>query len=367
MRILVSGGGTGGHATPAVAIIEELRKRDPRLRVLWVGKKGKIEERICRVHDIPFRPVPARGWPRSGGIARLLTLAVFGFGVLRSALILATFRPQMVLGVGGYVSLPVLWTAQRLGFATAMHEQNKRLGLANRLLAPRATRLFLSYPDTIGSYPEARAQLTGNPVRSGFITPPTREEACARFNLDPARPVILVCGGSQGAARINRAITECLPELAASQIQLLWMTGESGVADARAAADALPTDVQVFGFIDDMPAACMAADLIVSRAGASSTAEIAAIGKPAILIPYPQATDDHQTKNAMAFEECGAAVLMEDALCDGESLGTEIVAIVNDPSRRENMAEASRSLARPLAAEEIAESLMTLILRNPPA
>ncbi len=366
MRILIAGGGTGGHATPAVAIVEELRKRDPRLRVLWAGKKGKIEERICSNHAIPFRPIPARGWPRGGRIAlRLWTLVVLALGVFRAGLMLLSFRPQLVLGVGGYVSLPVLWAAQRLGYPTVLHEQNKRLGLANRLLAPRAAWVFLSYPETIGHFPGERSAVTGNPVRAAFLDPPDHLEACRRFDLDPAIPVLLVCGGSQGAARINAAMADALPSFAPGSMQVVWMTGELGVDEARAAATKAKIPVQVFSFIDDMPAACAAASLIVSRAGASSTAEIAALGKPSILVPYPQATDDHQKKNAEAFETAGAAVLLEDALCDGDSLGNEIRGILGDASRREGMAIGARQLARLLAAEEIVETMMTLVVDTP--
>ena len=276
--------------------------------------------------------------------------------------LLKAFRPQVVIGVGGYVSLPLLYVAQRLGIPTMIHEQNKRLGMANRLLAPRAAQIFLSFEDTIGAYPPERARVVGNPVRLGFLSPPERAAAREATGFAPEPPLVLVVGGSQGAHRLNAAIEAMLPELAPGEMQVLWMTGKADFAQAQQAVKATSGDwAEAVPYIDDMPTACAAADLVVARAGASSTAELAAMGKPSVLVPYPHATDDHQTQNAQAFEAAGAAVLLSDAECTGEALLAILRNSFRDRGRLEAMGAAARSLGKPLAAEAIVEAVMLLV------
>jgi len=358
MRIVITGGGTGGHISPALAIAEELRKRDGQLLLQWIGRRGGMEERSAKAHEIPFRGVPVAGWPRKKSPAMITAGIRLLWSLLRAAMYLKGFKPDAVIGVGGYASLPALLAAQRMGIPTYLHEQNKRLGLANRLAAARATKIFLSYPDTEGAYPASRALLTGNPVRQAFVRPPHKGEACARFGLDPGLPTILVVGGSQGAHAINAAVGGMLKELKPGALQVLWMTGKSGEAQAKALADGAPVAVQVHPFIEDMAGACAAADLLVSRAGASSTAELAVLGKPSILIPYPHATDNHQEKNARAFEAVGAAKVMLDQACNPFSLRDAIEELLADKDGLQAMGEAALSLAQPLAGERIAEEII---------
>jgi len=364
MRIMITGGGTGGHTSPAVAILEELQKRDPRLMAQWVGRWGSIEERAAGRLDMPFRGVAVEGWPRRRTPRKAWAAAKLAYGIGRAALYLLRFRPQVVVGVGGFVSLPLCCAAQRMGVPTVLHEQNKRLGMANAMLAARATRILLSYPDTLGQYPREKARVVGNPVRAGFARLPSREKAREQFGFDPAAPVVLVTGGSQGAHTVNQALREALALFEPGEVQFLWMTGPRDAAAARAAAEQAPVRAAVFPFIDDMPAACAASDLFVGRAGASSTAELAVVGKPAILIPYPHATDNHQAQNARAFEAAGAATVMLDAECTGPRLVESIRALVRNPARLEAMAKAAGSLARPGAAEAIVEEI--LLLAFPP-
>lgn len=354
MRIMITGGGTGGHTSPAAAIVEALRKREPAAQFVWVGKRGGIEERVSAAHDVPFRAVPAAGWPRGktwrkGWVALKMTLAA-----AKAAWLCLRFRPSAVVGVGGYVSLPLGAAAQLLGIPVILHEQNKRLGMANGLLAKRAARVLLSYPETVGRYPAGKAEVVGNPVRPAFAAPPSREEACARLGLDPALPVVFVFGGSQGAHSLNTAMADLLLLFAPNEAQFLWMTGPSEEKAGRAAAKKAEAAVHVFGFVDDMVSACAASDVIVSRAGASSTAELAVLGKPAILIPYPFATDNHQEQNARAFEAAGAAQVLLDADCSGERLAALIRALLADRGRLDAMARAAEALAHPGAADRIA-------------
>jgi len=363
MRVMIAGGGTGGHTSPASAIIQELRRRDPKLYAQWVGKAGAIEERVARSIDVPFRPLPAAGWPRKLSVKQISTIAKNVASLSLALRYVRSFQPQLVIGVGGYVSLPLLFAAQLLGVPTFIHEQNKRLGVANRFLAKRATRIFLSFEDSIGNFPADRAEVVGNPVRAGFLNPPSRDGAKRSLGLDTRRPLVLVVGGSQGAQSINRAVGSCVQSLPPDTAQFLWMTGAHSLEQAQQDAANASVPVQVRGFIDDMVTACAAADLIISRAGASSTAEIAAIGRASILIPYPHATDDHQTGNAQAFVDAGASVLMRDADCTPESLAALLKELLSDGGRRAAMEQGALSLARPHAAEVIADALLAHLYR----
>jgi len=357
---MITGGGTAGHTSPAVAIIEELQKRDPHLELQWVGCRGRVEERVCANLSIPFRSVPVRGWPRSGIVQRVIALAALAIAGARSYIYLRIFRPQAVIGVGGYVSVPLTWVAQRRGIPTILHEQNKQLGMANRLLAPKADKLLLSFPDTSGAFEEDRAIVVGNPVRSGFLAPPSPETACETLGLDPTIPIVLVCGGSQGARTLNEAMIEALAQFKANEVQFIWMTGKTEVGPARKAAEKAAAAVTVYAFIDDMVSACAAATVIVSRAGASSTAEIATLGKPSILVPYPYATDNHQEVNARAFEAAGAAVVLLDSECSGARLVAELRDMLDDASRLDAMGVAAATLARPVAVESIVETILSV-------
>ena len=361
MRIMITGGGTGGHTSPALAVIEELQRRDPMLVLQWVGRRGNIEERLCRDRAIPFRGLPVEGWPRKRGLRQAWVGLKLAWCMMRAWMLLRRFQPQVVFGVGGYVALPIGYMAQRMGIPTVLHEQNQLLGMTNRILAPKATRLYLSYPETRGAYPEDRAEVVGNPVRAGFITPPSREAAREALDFDPTIPVVLVVGGSQGAHRLNAAMIAVVRELGEREAQVLWMTGQADAAEARSAAGQSAARVEVFAFIDDMPQAFAAADLVVSRAGASSTAEIAAMGRPSILVPYPHATDNHQEENARAFEERHAAVVLLDHDCTGERLVLLLRELLGDPKHLETMGHAAASLAVPAAAERIVEGILALV------
>lgn len=365
MRIMVTGGGTGGHASPAVAVIEELRRRDPGLDLRWVGRRGGIEERICARLELPFRSVSVAGWPRRGRLRQLRVGVILAFGLLQSWLLLRRFQPQVVFGVGGYVSLPLGYAAQRMGIPVVLHEQNRLLGMANRVLAPRAAQILLSYPDTVGSYPKDRARVVGNPVRPAFTAPPATADARATMGLDADAPVVLAVGGSQGARTLNTALSEALSQVGEGEFQLIWMTGPDDAAAARVRADQAPIRVQVHPFIDDMATACAAADLIVARSGASTTAEIAALGKPSVLVPYPHAAENHQEENARVLEQAGAAEVLLDADCTGERLLARVRALLSDPDRLARMGKAASGFGRPEAADRIAESILALVFEGP--
>ncbi|HPO13042.1 MAG TPA: undecaprenyldiphospho-muramoylpentapeptide beta-N-acetylglucosaminyltransferase [Candidatus Hydrogenedentes bacterium] len=361
MRVLITGGGTGGHTSPAVAVIQELRRRVPNVELMWAGCRGAVEERVSAMQQVPFRSVPSEGWPRRNSLRRVWVALKLMAGVVRALGIMVFFRPTMVVGVGGYVSLPVGLAAQLLRVPTFLHEQNKRLGMTNRILARRASRLFLSYENTLGTYPKEKAVVVGNPVRADFLTPPDRSEACRRFDLDPDRPVVLVSGGSQGARTLNQAMKTVVEGLGSGDPQFIWMTGKYEAEEARDVASGRTAQVRVFPFIEDMAGACAAADLIVSRAGASSTAELAVLGKPSILVPFPFATDNHQEKNARAFEESGASIVLTDAECTGERLTGLFKELFSRPERLAAMGHAAGALGKPDAAVQLVEVILKAI------
>lgn len=364
MRIMITGGGTGGHISPGLAVLHELQRRDAQLRVQWVGRRGGLEQRVCAARSIPFRGLPVEGWPRKNKLRRPWAAAKLALSMAWAWVLIKKFRPEAVFGVGGYVSLPLLYMAQRMGIPTALHEQNRLLGLANRLCAPKAGKVFLSFPDTKGTYPEARAEVVGNPVRAEFAEPPEREAARTQFGIESNVPVVLVVGGSQGAKRLNEALAAALPQCMPGSLQLLWMAGKQGYDAARSAAKDAVVPVQVFEFIDDMAAACIAADLVVSRSGASTTAELAMLGKPSLLVPFPHATDNHQEENARALESAGAAQVLLDADCTGDALRRAIADLLANRSALDEMGRQARTLARPAAADRIAEVILELVYQR---
>jgi UDP-N-acetylglucosamine--N-acetylmuramyl-(pentapeptide) pyrophosphoryl-undecaprenol N-acetylglucosamine transferase len=364
MNIMITGGGTGGHTSPAVAIVEEFRKRDPQLNLQWIGCADSVEERVSQHESIPFRAVPVKGWPRGNVVKKVVSGIHLTRGLIRSLFLLRAFKPQLVIGVGGYVSFPVMKAAQWLHVPTVIHEQNKQMGMANRVLAEHAEKVFLSFEETLGLNRTESVEWVGNPVRAGFYSPPSREEACAALGLDSEVPIVLVYGGSQGAQSINKAVSELLQQEEPLQVQFVWMTGKSFVGEARKLVENSTMNVQVHAFIDDMVQACAAATLIICRSGASSTAEIATIGRASILIPYPYATDNHQEENARAFEKAGAAKLMLDDQCTAEVLHEHILELLQDSNRLRNMEEAAKSIAHPMAAERIVDTLFEFLFGN---
>ena len=361
MRIKITGGGTGGHTSPGLAVIEELRRRDPQLLLQWIGKRGGMEEKAAQTNGVPFRSLPIEGWTRKKSPRMLWTGMKLSYSILRAWFYLKVFQPQAVFGLGGYVSLPTLWMAQRMGINTILHEQNKRLGLANRLCAAKVTRLLLSYPDTAGEYPRDRAILVGNPVRRSFLHPPQKKDALSQFGLSDTKFTVLVVGGSQGAKSLNRATAALLHAFTEEEIQIIWSVGDKSLMEAQELAADAPVKPHIYGYIEDMAAACAAADIVISRSGASTTAELAAMGKASILVPYPHAADNHQEDNARAFEKAGAARVLLDDECTGDALTSLLRGFMADRESQDEMGEAAKALAKPFAAEEIAEQIMCLV------
>lgn len=355
LKVIVSGGGTGGHIFPAIAIADAIREQVPDADILFVGAEGRME----------MEKVPAAGYPIIGlwisGLQRSLTLKnlSFPFKLIHSAIkarkIIKDFKPNIVIGVGGYASGPTVKAAAGLGIPTLLQEQNSYPGITNKLLAKRADFICVAYEGMEKYFPKEKLILTGNPVRKDItdVNIP-RETALQHFNLDPSKPVILSVGGSLGAGTLNRAITNGLHELEAAGVQVLWQTGKFYADAAKSAVkDAKIRNVIPMPFINRMDMAYAACDIVISRAGAIAISELCLKSKPCILVPSPNVAEDHQTRNAMALVSNEAAIMVADKNAENDLVKTAI-ALAGDTSLQNRLSDNISKLGFPDAAKEIA-------------
>ena len=358
MRVLIAGGGTGGHLYPGIAVAREFMARVPDAQVTFVGTAQGIESRV----------VPREGFAldviRSGGLkGKSLTSLARGMGLLPLSAsdaweVVARRRPSVVIGVGGYSSGPVVMLAALRGIPTMVMEQNAVPGLTNRLLARLVKAAAVTYEESVPFF-SGKAFVAGNPVRSEFFD----EEAHEDRRLPPGAARVLVFGGSQGAHAINVALVEAAPRLAAAEprVAITHQTGERDLEMVRDGYRRAGLEARVEPFLFTMDREMKAADIVVSRAGATTLAELAAAGRAAILVPLPTATDDHQRRNAEALVRQGAAVMIEQRELTGERLAADVLALAVDPARRAGLATAARQLARPHAARAIVDKALELV------
>jgi UDP-N-acetylglucosamine--N-acetylmuramyl-(pentapeptide) pyrophosphoryl-undecaprenol N-acetylglucosamine transferase len=354
MRVIIAGGGTGGHLFPGIALAEEIVRAPGGGEVLFVGTARGLEAKAVPAAGFPLELLEVSGLKRMGALGTLRGLARLPRAFLQSRRILRRFRPDVVVGVGGYASGPLVLAAALAGYPTVVQEQNSRAGFTNRLLARFARRVFVAFEGLERQFPARKIRLTGNPVRRSFLE---RAADIAGRSGD----AVLVLGGSQGSRAVNELVAGAA-ELLAARAALPRIVHQTGPAEAdavRAKYDALglAARVAVRPFIDDMPAALAGAALVVARAGALTLAELAITGRPAILIPLPTAADDHQSENARAFERAGAAVVMPQSQASPAALADQVAAIMSDGARRAAMAAAMRSLGRPDATRAIVAEL----------
>ncbi|TFG86366.1 MAG: undecaprenyldiphospho-muramoylpentapeptide beta-N-acetylglucosaminyltransferase [Gemmatimonadales bacterium] len=368
VRILITGGGTGGHVYPGLAVAEALLALAPRVEPRFVGTRKGLEAILVPRAGHRFVTVPASGVRGLGGWARLLFLVNFLAGFLRSLALILAWRPAVVLGTGGYVIAPVMAAARVLGVRCVLQEQNAVPGSANRLVARWAERIFLGFGAAAGYFPEGRTVVTGNPVRAAFGAPAIGVGEGDEFLANaPAGGRVLVFGGSGGARTLNRALDGRPGLWLGNPERTLWIqTGRSDLAEVEAAfGKATPGRVRIVPYIQDMARALAWADLVVSRSGAMTLAELQALGKPAILVPFPHATDDHQLHNAEDCARAGAALVIPDDRCTPETLCAAVDELLSDPGRLAAMGRAAQGLSRPEAAREIAREILTLIGHGP--
>ena len=357
-RFIISGGGTGGHIYPAVAIANELKSRFPEAEFLFVGAKDKME----------MQKVPQAGYAIKGlwisGIQRKLTLdnAMFPFKLVSSMWnsfrIIKSFKPDVVIGTGGFASGAVLKVASMLGIPTVIQEQNSYPGITNKLLAKKANKICVAYENLERFFPKDKMILTGNPVRQDLINEASKSEAIAYFKLDANKKTLLVLGGSLGARRINQLIEKELDFLLSQNIQIIWQCGKLYLNDYSKYNE--KENVQVVAFIDRMDLVYAAADVVISRSGASSVSELCIVGKPTIFIPSPNVAEDHQTKNAKAISDKNGAILIKESELEAQ-FETVFSDLISNESKQSELSQNIKKLALPNATKDIVEEIIKLI------
>lgn len=362
-RIIVSGGGTGGHIFPALSIADAIKRKHPTAKILFVGADNRME--MQRVPDAGYEIVglPIAGFDRKNLLKNIKVLWLILKSQRMAKKIIKDFAPQVAVGVGGYASGPTLKMAASMNIPTLIQEQNSYAGVTNKILAKKAKVICVAYDGMERFFPHEKIKLTGNPVRKSLIDMRSnRSEALKRMGLEEGKKCVLIVGGSLGARSINESIMAQIELIRAnSDIQFVWQTGKLYFEEMkqRVAAAGKPDNLTVTDFISNMADALSAANLVVSRAGAGSISEFALLGKAVILVPSPNVSEDHQTKNAMALVEKDAAIYVADAKAK-EELVAKAIEIVNDDTKIASLEENIEKMGRPNAAEEIAEEVMML-------
>ena len=360
LKVVISGGGTGGHIFPAIAIADALKRRFPEADILFIGAKGRME----------MEREPKAGYPIEGlwisGFTKDLSVLSLPFKLISSLSkarrILKRFKPDAVIGVGGFASGPTLKAANWLGIPTVIQEQNSYPGKTNRNVGPKAKAICVAYDHLDQWFPAEKIHFTGNPLRANIALNGTREEAAAFFHLDPTKPVALLVGGSQGALGINKGISAQLAAFKDSDLQLIWQTGKTYITQAQEEVKALGLEDQVKPtvFIDRMDLAYGLADMVISRAGAMSISELALVQRPVIFVPLPTAAEDHQTKNAQQLVDAEAALMVRNANAEKE-LVPALFKLKDDKALQTKLSENIGKFARPNAADDIVDQIIKAI------
>lgn len=361
-RIIISGGGTGGHIFPALAIADALRRLAPGCDILFIGAEGRMEMEKVPAAGYPIQPIRIEGFNRKNLIYNLKVLVLLWKAIRQSRNMLRRFGAQVVVGTGGFVSGPVLWAASQEGIPVVIQEQNSIPGLTNRLLSRRVNLVCTAYPGMEKYFTNARVVLTGNPVREKIENlRPSRAEGCRHFRLDENKPVLLVYGGSQGARSLNMFLQARAEYLLEKGIQVIWQTGKAFFSEAEKLRQAKGLEnLRILPFIEEMQLAYAAADLVAARAGAMTISELALWGKPSILVPLPSAANNHQYHNARVLEEAHAAVCVNESVLP-EGLEPEILRLFSNEKERRLMSEKISGFARHRAAEAIVHAILNTL------
>ncbi|EGQ14345.1 UDP-N-acetylglucosamine--N-acetylmuramyl-(pentapeptide) pyrophosphoryl-undecaprenol N-acetylglucosamine transferase [Prevotella dentalis DSM 3688] len=333
LRIIISGGGTGGHIFPAVSIANAIKAKHPDAKILFVGALGRMEMQRVPAAGYEIKGLPICGFDRKHLLKNIAVLFRIWKSQRMAKHIIKDFRPMAAVGVGGYASGPTLNVCAERGIPCLIQEQNSYAGVTNRLLAKKAAKICVAYEGMERFFPADKIVMTGNPVRQNVLsTPLSREEARRQFGLAPDKKTILLVGGSLGARTVNESMRRHLAEVKSSEVQFIWQTGKFYNDEMNQAVTAFGDipNLKTLDFISDMGAAYQAADLVISRAGASSISEFCLIGKPVILVPSPNVAEDHQTKNAMALVSRDAAVYVKDADAPDMLLSTALQVVADD-------------------------------------
>ena len=364
IKVLVSGGGTGGHIFPAISIANAIKNKCPNADILFVGAENRMEMEKVPAAGYPIIGLPISGFDRKHLLKNIKVLFRLFKSIRLADKTVKSFSPDIAVGVGGYASGPTLWAAARRGIPTLIQEQNSYAGVTNKLLASKAKAICVAYENMDRFFPKDRIILTGNPVRQELQNDTiNREEAIRFFNLDPSKKTILVIGGSLGARTINNSIAAGIEKIP-QNIQLIWQSGKGYDTQAqKALEEKKPENIKQMPFISRMDMAYKAADLVISRAGASSISELCLLGKPVILIPSPNVAGDHQTKNAQALSTKNAALMIRD--CDAQNLLIDTaLKTVQDETSLKNMSDNISKMAQRDSATRIADIIFELVIKN---
>ena len=363
LRVIISGGGTGGHIFPAVSIANAVKAKRPDAKILFVGALGRME-----MQRVPAAGYEIKGLPVRGLIRPLWSLKNIGVLIdyLRSKRmaknIIRQFKPMVAVGVGGYASGATLDAAHALGVPSLIQEQNSYAGKTNKMLSTKADKICVAYDGMERFFPAGKIMMTGNPVRQNIVEDGvSHDDAVRQFGLDPAKKTILIVGGSLGARTVNESVLRHLDEIEKSGVQFIWQTGKyynASIMEKMKAHKPMPM-LKVLDFISDMGAAYKAADLVISRAGASSISEFCLIGKPVILVPSPNVAEDHQTKNAMALVTKGAALMVKDVEAGDKVIGLALQTVC-DQEKLDSLSRNVKKLALPNSADIIADEVLKL-------
>lgn len=354
MRLLISGGGTGGHIYPALALIEALKKREPDAEILYVGTKKGLESEIVPDSGISFETIQIQGFKRSLSFENFKTVYLFLKSVRDSKKIVRNFKPDVVVGTGGYVCGSVVYAAAKLGVPTLIHEQNSVSGVTNKFLSRYVDKIGICFPDVKKDFPAEKVVFTGNP-RAQQVVGIKPNKKLEKYGLNAERPTLLIFGGSRGAEKINQTALAAAQMFKESKYQVLFVTGRVHYDKLMQQTEAknVPSNFVIQPYISDMPQILPDIDVILGRAGATSLAEITAIGIPSILVPSPYVTNDHQTKNALSLVNQKAAKLLKEQDLTPEALFKEIDELMGDDNLRLTMAENAKKAGVPDAADKL--------------
>ena len=361
LRIIISGGGTGGHIFPAVSIANAIKAKHPDAKILFVGALGRMEMQRVPAAGYEIKGLPIQGFDRKNLLKNVKVLFKIWKSQRMARQIIKDFRPMAAVGVGGYASGPTLNKAAAMGIPCLIQEQNSYAGVTNKLLAKKADKICVAYEGMERFFPAEKIIMTGNPVRQALLeNKMTKAEAIQSFGLDPQKKTILIVGGSLGAGTVNKSVMQHLDDIEKSGVQVIWQTGKYYHADIiKELEGRVLTNVKIMDFISDMGAAYKAADLVISRAGASSISEFCLLGTPVILVPSPNVAEDHQTKNAMALVNKQAALYVKDAEAPEKVISLALETVQDEQALR-SLSENILKLALPNSADIIADEVIKL-------
>lgn len=376
MKILVTGGGTGGHIYPALALMNRMKEVDADAEFLYVGTSRGLESTIVPAQGYAFEPLTVEGFKRSlnfqGIKYNLRTVKLFLTSIVKAKKTIKEFEPDVVIGTGGYVSAPVCYAASKLNVPTLIHEQNSVVGLTNKFLAKHVSAIAICFEEARDQFEKNKDKVvyTGNP-RAQEVADYVKTDSLTEYGLDPDLPTVLIFGGSGGAAKINETVINSRPELIDKSYQTLFITGKNHYKeclnkwnDSSEQKDRTGSNkVKIVPYINNLPEVFASVSLVVSRSGATTLSELTSLGIPSILIPSPNVTEDHQTKNALSLEHRGAAVVLKESELNADSLVEKIDSLLKDNNKRIAMSRASKALGKPNASDLIIDVIVNILKR----